>query len=252
MIDNHLHSTYSFDSISPPSAYVDAACQCGLKEIGFAEHLDLDPHLPEYNYLDYPAYRASIQSLQQDSPVPVRCGLEVSYQPHLTASIADYLSGIFCDFVIGSVHEVARQPMDHTFLQHTCPSLYFEAVQTMIASKLVDVVGHLEYFKQWGGAYTSSQFKRSICTVLQQIIENDMVLEVNTAGLRHPAQEVYPSFEVIFWYKELGGELISLGSDAHHVSHVGFSFLKTAKALKAQGFDTVCSFTNRRKTLVEL
>lgn len=251
MIDNHLHSTYSFDGKSPLHQYAGAAQLYGLKEIGFAEHVDLDPTLPEYNYLDYPAYHESIQELQ-NSPVPIRCGIEVSYQPHLEKSITDYLSHTSCDFVIGSVHEVNRITMDHTFLQHDTPYSYFEAVETMVASRIFDVVGHLEYFKRWGGAYTSSPFKDKICTILQQIIEKDMALEVNTSGLRHPAQDSYPSLEVITWYKNMGGELISLGSDAHRTPHMGFSFPETVTALKARGIDTVCSFTKRVATLVEL
>lgn len=251
MIDYHIHSTYSIDGKSPPHLYVGAAQKCVLKEIGFAEHVDLDPHVWGYRFLD-PGYYAACRTLGKSVSIPIRCGIEVSYQDHLENSIKEYVSGADCDFVIGSVHEVHTITMDKTFLQQHNPSHYFEAVEKMVKSSTCDIVGHLEYFKRWGGTYTSSAFKNEICAVLQVMIETDCVLEVNTSGLRHPCHDTYPSLDVIHWYRELGGELISLGSDAHDAETIAFRFSPVRKRLTSEGFDTVATFNRRKLELTEL
>jgi histidinol-phosphatase (PHP family) len=106
MIDYHIHSTHSLDGQSLPYQYSSAAHHYGLKEIGFAEHVDLDPNLWGYQFLDYSSYSKALRKVQEYAPVPIRCGLEVSYQHHLENSIKEYLSGKDCDFIIGSIHEV--------------------------------------------------------------------------------------------------------------------------------------------------
>ena len=225
---------------------------CGLTEIGFAEHVDLDSELEEYQFLDFPNYYKTIKELQKEAPISIRCGVEVSYQQGLEDSIQEYLAGKACDFVIGSVHEVHGTLMDHTFLKQFSPLDYFEAVKKLVESGLCDIVGHLEYFKRWGNSYSSSPFKDAICSVLQLMIEKNAVLEINTSGLRHPARDTYPSFEVIQWYRDLGGELISLGSDAHAVKDLAFQFSPVIQALLSEGFCTVATFNKRKMTCVDL
>jgi histidinol-phosphatase (PHP family) len=252
MIDYHVHSTCSFDGASPLHQYVGTAQMCGLTELGFAEHVDLDSELEEYQFLDYPGYYKTLKELQQKASIPIRCGVEVSYQQDLEDSIQDYLAGKACDFVIGSVHEVHGITMDHTFLEQFSPLDYFEAVKKLVKSGLCDIVGHLEYFKRWGNPYSSSPFKDAICSVLQLMIEKNVVLEINTSGLRHPARDTYPSFEVIQWYRDLRGELISLGSDAHAVEHLAFQFSPVIKTLLSEGFCTVATFDKRKMKCVDL
>ena len=252
MIDYHIHSTYSIDGLSPPHLYVSTAQRCGLGEIGFAEHVDLNPCTKEYRFLDYNRYTASVEQLRMDAPLQIRCGLEVSYELHLEPSIKRFIKDANCDFVIGSIHEVNSITLNDTFLDLYSPSDYFKEVERLITSSTCDIVGHLEYFKRWGGVYSSSAFKKEISAVLNLIVDHDLVLEVNTSGLRHPIRDTYPSLEVIQWYREVGGELISLGSDAHSVKDMAFEFIPIIKKLKAYGFDTVATFSKRSLRLVEL
>ncbi|MGC1122373.1 MAG: histidinol-phosphatase HisJ family protein [Candidatus Methanofastidiosia archaeon] len=247
MIDYHIHSLFSIDGSSHPKDYVCSAVDHGLEEIGFSEHVDLDPTLGGYNYLDYPLYVETLEQLRVEFPVTIKRGIEVSYQKHLEPSIRDYLSSTACDYVIGSVHEVNGVSMDDTFLEHTTPYPYFEAVEAMAASRMIDVVGHLEYFKRWGGDYSSSDYKSAILPVLQTIVEKTLVLEVNTSGLRHPVCDTYPSLSVLEWYRALGGALITLGSDAHEASQVAFQFEPLLLQLKKIGFDRVVTFESRTR-----
>ncbi|MBU7018283.1 MAG: histidinol-phosphatase HisJ family protein [Theionarchaea archaeon] len=252
MIDYHIHSTYSIDGLSPLHLYVGTAQRFCLGEIGFAEHVDLNPCLGGYKFLDYGSYAASVEKLRIDAPLQIRCGLEVSYESHLESSIKNFIEDAKCDFVIGSIHEINNITMDSTFLKQSNPLDYFREVERLITSSTFDIVGHLEYFKRWGGLYSPSEFRKGISGVLHLIIDHDIALEVNTSGLRHPIQDTYPSFEVIQWYRELGGELISLGSDAHSVKDMAFQFTPVIKKLKSHGFDTVATFNRRSLELVEL
>jgi histidinol-phosphatase (PHP family) len=252
MMDYHIHSTYSIDGKSPLHAYIAPAQEQNLKEIGFSEHVDVNPDIEGCEYLDFPAYYTAVASLNTHTLIPVKCGIEISYEPHIEDAVRDYVSDLPCDYVIGSVHEVEKKTMDHTFLEQSDPVLYFEAVTSLIHSKTCDIIGHLEYFKRWGGPYTSCDYKKPIETILQKIIENNLVLEVNTSGLRHPAQDTYPSLEVIKWYKTLGGTLISLGSDAHCAHHVGYKFPTVIMALRSIGFTELTAFDARHRTTVPI
>jgi histidinol-phosphatase (PHP family) len=252
MIDYHIHSSYSLDGQSLPHEYSTAARQYGLKEIGFAEHVDLDPDLYGYQGLDFSLYSKALKNLQEYAPIPVRCGLEVSYQHRLEDSIKEYLSEKDCDFIIGSVHEVHGVTMDHTFLQRHSPQEYFQAVEALITSGICDIVGHFEYFKRWGGSYSPPDFEDDISIILQQIIERNLVLEINTSGLRHHAKDTYPSLKVVKLYRSLGGELISLGSDAHNVKHIAFQFPKVVTWLKSEGFNVLATFERRNLDFIEL
>ena len=252
MIDYHIHSTHSVDGLSPLHAYVDTAQRYGLGEIGFSEHVDLNPSMEGYRYLDYARYCASVEQVREDAPLQIKCGIEVSYEFTLESSIKKYIEDSTCDYIIGSVHEVTSKTMDNTFLEQHNPRHYFKEVERLIMSSTCDIVGHLEYFKRWGGVYSSSEFKKEISAVLHLIIDHDIALDVNTSGLRHPVRDIYPSFKVIQWYRELGGELISMGSDAHSVEDMASQFSPVIKKLKSYGFDTMATFDKRSRELVEL
>lgn len=251
MIDYHLHSTYSIDGRSPLRSYVEKAETLQLEEIGFSEHVDVDTDEESWRDID-PRYFSEVKELRSHTPVLIKCGLEVSYQHYREDEIKDYLSGVECDFVIGSVHDLDGILMDSTFFEKFSPRQYFEEVETMVKSGLFDIVGHLEYFKRWGGVYSSASWEGEISRVLQHMIEKDVVLEVNTSGLRHPACDTYPSPQVIHLYKTLGGELLSLGSDAHDAQNVGFEFPRVRAQLISEGFDSAASFSERSLVLQQL
>lgn len=252
MIDYHLHSTYSIDGRSASSSYVERAEQLSLTGIGFAEHLDLDPHTGVPLHFDYPSYLATIEALRQTTAIPIQCGAEVGYQPHLEDDLHAVLSQFACDFVIGSVHELEGVLMDETFFQTFTPPQYFNAVEKSVESGWVDIVGHLEYFKKWGGPYSSAHYEKEITALLQKMIERHVVLEVNTSGLRHAAGDTYPSLYVLQLYRKLGGALISLGSDAHGTEYCGYEFARIVEKLTEMGFDTLATFNKRVLHLVEL
>jgi histidinol-phosphatase (PHP family) len=251
MIDYHLHSHFSIDSSTPLEAFFPEVVKCGLLEIGFSEHVDLDPHLEGYNALDFREYRRELTRIRNAFPVPVRCGMEVSYQSTREDSITQYLASRPCDYVIGAVHEVNGRTMDHTFYEVSSPGEYFAEVRKLVSSGLCDIVGHLEYFKQWGG-YHWSQYEGDLTEIFQVMIERELVLEINTAGFRHGCGEPYPSFEIQQLYKNLGGNLISLGSDAHHEYHLAFQFPWVIQRLKAMGFNELACFENRQITVQDI
>jgi histidinol-phosphatase (PHP family) len=249
MMDYHVHSLFSIDGRSPLDAYCSGAADHGLREIGFAEHVDLDPDIPGYDALDFMAYHRTLTEVREHCPLPVRCGIEVSYQHRLEASIKEYISKKPCDYVIGSVHEVKGRTMDHSFFTISSPGEYFSEIRQLVSSGLCDIVGHLEYFKQWG-PYNRALYTEELTEILQEIIENELVLEVNTAGLRHASLEPYPSYEILGLYRNLGGTLISLGSDAHTTSHLAFQFPAAITRLKKMGFEGIVRIEKRKSSLV--
>jgi histidinol-phosphatase (PHP family) len=251
MIDYHLHSHFSIDSSTPLEAFIPGVMKHGLQEIGFSEHVDLDPHLAGYNALDFREYRKGLTRIRDICPVPVRCGMEISYQSSLEDTITSYIASNPCDYIIGSVHEVKGRTMDHAFYEVSSPGDYFEEVKKLVNSGLCDIVGHMDYFKQWGG-YNWLRYKGELTEIFQIMIERELVLEINTAGFRHGCGEPYPSFQIQQLYRNLGGNLISLGSDAHIESHLAFQFPGVICGLKAMGFFELARFENRQISVQDM
>lgn len=251
MIDYHIHSHFSIDSSTPPQTFCAGAVDLRLQEMGFSEHVDLDPQLPGYNALDFPAYHRSITALQNQHSLPIRCGVEFSYQSSLEDDIRDYITSNPIDYTIGSVHEVKGRTMSPNFFDISSPGEYFEEVRNMVCSGLCDIVGHLEYFKQWG-SYDWTCFEKEIREILGLIIEYECALEINTAGFRHRCGTPYPSYEIQQVYKDMGGKRISLGSDAHHAAHLAFRFPQMIDELKIIGFKEVVHIKKRKISLKKL
>ncbi|MBU7031287.1 MAG: hypothetical protein HXS53_02035 [Theionarchaea archaeon] len=135
------------------------------------------------------------------------------------------------------------------FFKISSPGEYFSEIHYLASSGFCDIVGHLEYFKQWGH-YERTRYTRELTDLLQGIIDNGLILEVNTAGLRHAASEPYPSYEILALYQSLGGTLISLGSDAHTVDQLAFAFPVVISQLKALGFEGVVQMDKRKSSLI--
>ena len=248
MIDYHVHSHFSIDSSTPSHKFCAGAVDLQLQEIGFSEHVDLDPQLSGYDALDFPAYHCSLTALQNQYPLPIRCGVEFSYQSSLEDGIRDYITSKPVDYAIGSVHEVEGRTMGSDFFEISSPGEYFKEVKKMVCSGLCDIVGHLEYFKQWG-AYDWTCYEKEIREILELIIEYECALEINTAGFRHGCGRPYPSYEIQQVYRDMGGKRISLGSDAHHAAHLAFHFPQVIDELKTIGFKEVVHIKKRKISL---
>jgi histidinol-phosphatase (PHP family) len=269
-MDLHVHSTCSGDGLSSIMEYARQARSGGLAAIGFCEHADFDPRDRDYRYLDLARYDRELTQAREGLPeVLILQGVEITYQAALERHIGNWLAGHAWDYVLASVHlvdyddgwAIVSEPGTTRayFAAHTCREAYvpyFEELLRAAHSGLADVLAHLDLVKRYGtahyGTFEPRTFSEEIRAVLRAIVEAGMGLEINTSGLRQSPGEAYPGIDVLRWYRELGGEILTVGSDAHHVQELGASILDALEMAQAAGFQAVSYYQDRQVRWVDL
>lgn len=263
--DTHMHSQFSGDSKSPQEDMIAAAMEKDLSGICFTDHLDMDyPGEPELFLLDLPNYSASVHALQEQyaNRLPVRFGIELGLQPHLAAVHEDILAQYPFDFVIGSSHVVhGLDPYYPSYWENRSEEdgylEYFSSITENIrAFDGFDVYGHIDYVVRYGPSrnehYSYKQYADIIDEILKLLIEKGKGIEINTGGFKYGLGHPNPTEDIIARYRDLGGEIITVGADAHKPEHVAFDFEKVSGILKEAGFSYYTVFKNRKPEFVKL
>lgn len=260
--DVHLHSEHSGDCKASIESMVLAGIERGLTHMCFTEHLDLDyvyekpedEGMFDLNVDTYLYDLLTYKSKYKDQ-IKLIFGVELGLQPHLMRQIAIAAKSHEFDFVIGSTHICHRKdPYLPTFYEGRSEDEahreYFESVLENI-KKLsnFDVYGHLDYALRYGptanASYSYSKHADILDAILETLIDKDKGLEYNTAGFYKGLTGEDPYIDILKRYKELGGEIITIGSDAHEPAHVGYGLDKAAEVLKACGFKYYAVFEGR-------
>ena len=185
----------------------------------------------------------------------IRIGVEFGLQPHLAKKAKAFTAANPYDFVIGSMHVVGgKDPYYPEFFEGISDEeAYRMALQETIADIRAvadfDVLGHLDYVVRYGKhreqEYSYGRFADEIDEILRYLIEHGKGLEVNTAGLKYGLPFAHPHPDVLKRYKKLGGEIITVGADAHKPEHVGYDFNIVDNILEACGFKYYAEFIKR-------
>lgn len=187
----------------------------------------------------------------------IRMGVEIDFRSGVIAQTERYIKSHEFDFIIGAVHYLEGKPLWAKQIFEERPwrevwAGYFAEVLTMVQTGLFDITAHLDYPKRGHvpvcGRFDWTQCEGQIRPVLAEIVEQQSALEINTAGLRKQANEIFPSTGVLKLYRELGGKHVTFGSDAHSPPKVGCDFTEALKAAEAAGFTHVTTYTGRGKT----
>lgn len=251
LVDYHVHVvahgeyTYSTEWIKN---YLSQAQTMGVGQIGFCEH---DWYIDE---IDFSAVRRAHQ--QDFTSMRVRIGLEVDYKPGRENEIASLLAKKSFDYVIGSIHHIGDWMFDHPDHKHEFQEKnidvvydeYFKLVGQAIRSGLFDIIGHLDLVKIWGHRPLQRPVTSFLDPILKEMHAEGVVVEVNSAGLRKPVGEIYPSRDLL---EQLfnANIPITFGSDAHHPDDVGAGLREGMKLAREAGYRTVVGFNRRQKVL---
>lgn len=252
LVDYHIHAAahgeywYTYDWLSQ---FVEKALSQGINEVGFSEHDEywdrIEPEL--------------IRDLNREYPgINVRLGLEIDFIPGREAKIRRLIASHPFDYVLGSVHFIDGWGFDHPderfrFEEKDVNEVYrdyFALVTAAARCRLFDVMGHLDLVKVWGHRF-QGRMSTLIEPVLQCIKAENLVIEINSSGLRKPVAEIYPAFSIIERMNEIGIP-ITLGSDAHHPDQVGYELGEIANWLKKAGYRQIMKFAGRQKAPVNL
>ena len=260
--DTHMHCHFSGDCESTPQSMVQAAISKGLAGICFTDHMDYDypqnPQDPVVFEFDPCEYDRAMRSLQQDykGRLHILHGIELGLQPHLAAKHAQLLQEHPYDFVIASSHVVhGKDPYYADFYQgRTTDEAYLEYFTSILenirAFEDFDVYGHLDYIVRYGPQqnrdYSYEKFRDIIDEILKQLVSLCKGIELNTAGFKYGLGHPNPCEDILKRYRKLGGEILTIGADAHQPQHAGYAFDKLAGLLSACGFSYYTVFENRR------
>jgi histidinol-phosphatase (PHP family) len=270
LVDLHVHSTCSGDGVSSIAEHARHARSIGLAEVGFCEHIDFDPRDPGYGTLDLARYDREIAAARAAIPgVRLRQGVEITYQAAREDEIRAWLSGHRWDYVVASVHLIetagdwaiisAAEMIGAYWTgrsQRQAYEPYFEELLAAAGSGLGDVLGHFDLIKRYGvehyGPFEPAAFAQEIRAVLRAAVESGTGLEINTSGLRQSPGEPYPGLTVLRWYRELGGEILTVGSDAHRSGDLGAGLAEALALAREAGFRAIATFEERNIRWVDL
>jgi len=261
--DCHMHSSFSADSDTPMEVMIHRAVETGLQGITFTEHLDPDYPVTPDNLdfsLNIPAYKEKLAELSDmyKDKIQVRFGIELGLQMHLGEYFDSLLSQTPFDFVIGSSHLVhGYDPYYPEFFEgrkeFLCYMEYFESIlENISAYDGFDVYGHIDYVVRYGPnknrEYSYGRYK----DILKKLISMGKGIELNTGGYHYGLGEPNPCTAVIRRYRELGGEIITIGADAHTPDKIACAFDKAASVLEACGFRYYTIFKDRKPEFISL
>lgn len=261
MFDFHLHSRVSFDSSCAPADIVNAAEKAGLSEICFTDHYDFNDLFREKrDVFAIEDYRAAYDNIASKK-VTVRYGVECGLTPWNQKELSDLLASYEFDFVIGSIHFAGGQdPYSEDYWKGISAHEAFKKylLHTLECVKLhdgFDVLGHLNYVCKSVHNPTHKSFLYSdysdICDeIMKTLVQNGKGMEINTSGVDR-AGDFLPSAEFIKRFRELGGEIITVGSDSHDTSRVG-QHISGALEIAKDIFGYVCTFEKRKPVFNKL
>lgn len=265
--DYHMHTTHSTDAFGGMEEMILSAIEKGLTEIAITDHVDLDYPpvsyflLEEFNYNDYISEIQEL-SIKYEETIKIKRGVEVGLQTRVKSKIESWFNGKEFDFIIGSTHVVDFKDLyDGVYFEGKQKDAavieYFEDLYHSV--KLFDmynVYGHLDSVARYG-SYPEKELdynavREIVDEILKLLIKKGKGIEVNTSGLRYGLRWPHPSPEILKRYKELGGEIITVGSDAHRPGDVANNFDKVYEIIKAAGFKAVATFSGGKPIFVDI
>ena len=235
--DYHVHSCFSFDSEEKPETIIERAISLGMKKICFTDHQDFNWPVPgETPFIDFPNYSSTLEELKEKyaDRIQVLKGIELGLAPGNEKEIQDLLSKESFDFIIGSCHVVSgMDPYYPNFWENKNDRQAFEeyfkaTLEGLQSFSGIHTLGHLDYIVRYSpnkdSNYSVSDYTDLLDEILRFIIQNEICLEINTASFGKGFTYPHPHPDILERYRELGGELVTIGSDAHKAEQIGLGF----------------------------
>ncbi len=272
MYDSHTHTKNSPDGVQTIDDLCLTAIQMGIKGVAVTEHTHVSPVYLHYfpNFKPLPAIKQGIADVlyaqkKYGHHLDVTCGLEVDEYLDDPKGNDELLSLHDYDVLLGSIHYLKNMDWDLQYSKIVYDEsisdqklidylkAYFEAIGLMAERTDIDVLAHLTCPLR----YINGRHKRNlditclepmIKSILKVIIDRKIALEINTTGITREefGGALCPDEEIIKTYRDMGGKLITLGSDAHRTSSLAIGFKESMEILKKIGFEKYHFYKNRK------
>lgn len=258
--DYHVHTDFSDDSNYLMEDCLNHAVKLGVEEICFTEHTDFGvkghegqkPNCPTEKYLEEFNRCKKIF----DGKIKMKFGMEFGMQVSTVEEFQKLFNDYQFDFIILSCHQVDNQEFwTYEFQEtHTQEEYYQRYYQEILdVMKVYDdwsVLGHLDMVKRYDkwGEYPFEKVRDIIAEILKLTIDKGKGIEINTSCYRYKLPDLTPSHEILKLYKDLGGEILTIGSDSHAESHLAIKIMETQTELSRLGFKHIYTFDKMKPT----
>ena len=255
-IDYHIHTKFSGDSDASPVDYINQAIKMQLEEICFTDHRDFDYPIDSFD-LDIETYYQTIMALKKEyqDKIKIKWGIEIGLDLNYFQEINDLINQYPFDFVIGSIHVI-----DHTEFYYgdffkgltkrqARRRVFEETARCVKTLDCFNVLGHLDYIMRYGPydnkKVEHTKYQDIIDEIFKTLIDKDKGIEVNTSGYAVNGNCGFPNYNQVKRYFDLGGRIITIGTDSHTVDRIGQHVEDVKDNLKKIGFKEISTFTNR-------
>lgn len=267
ILDLHTHTDNSFDGNHSTMYMCERAELAGLRGIAFTDHVEIDIYRQhafdrraKQSYFEINKAKAAFYGR-----LAIFAGVELGEATYDIPTAEALLNTLRYDFVIGSIHNL-RGEEDFCFLDvENCTDEeireilleYFEEERQLAKWGKVDTIGHLTYPLRYivgehGRAVDLRDYSAEIEAVLREIIHSGIALEINTSGLFQQLGSTMPGEDIVSTYRHLGGELITIGSDAHYGEHLGRGIQEGMALAERCGFHKLTFFQDREPIQIRM
>lgn len=264
--DFHTHSHFSSDSTASMQSMVNKAIELGMDILCFTDHMDYDfPKecgLPfTFDPNEYFKELEEIIEKNRDKIIILK-GIELGLQPHVAELDNKLLDQYDFDFIIGSSHLAeGMDPYSPTFwanrtIEQSIQTYYEGIIKNVKMFDHFQVYGHLDYIVRYipdkSYVFTYRKYSDVIDEALKCILNAGRGIEVNTSGYKYGLGHAHPNVDILKRYIELGGELITIGSDGHKPEHLCYDFSSAEQMLLSLGFKYYATFEKQKPAFHKL
>lgn len=263
----HTHTDNSFDGNHSAMYMCECAVMAGLRALAITDHVEIDLFAQgEYDRWARQSYFETAKARAAFSGrLTVFSGVELGEAIYDIPTAEALLDTLHYDFVIGSIHNLPGEEdfyfldVDNTTDEEIREILneYFDEERKLAEWGKTDTIGHLTYPLRYicgehGRKVDLRDYSEQIENVLRAIIRSGIALEINTSGLFQKIQSTLPGEEIVSLYRRLGGELITIGSDAHYGEHLGRGIRDGMALAERCGFRKLTIFQNREPIQIDM
>lgn len=258
LVDYHMHSKYSFDGECELRDICDVAIERGLSEIAITDHMDIYSDKPYEYILDCKNLYKELREVKEEYKGRLKVLVGAEYgQPQANHNEAiKFIKDYPLDFIIGSIHNLwdDKDAYDYDYKvvdYHIVYDGYVDWLLTLAKEYEYDVLGHVSYpsryiYMQTGVRVDLSQYREQYVELFKKVIEDGRGIELNMSGIARGLKDTMPDMYLLRLYRELGGEVITVGSDAHVLEHVGIVTKQGYEMLKEAGFKYFTVYEDRK------
>lgn len=263
LVDFHMHTRYSPDSDASMLSMCEAAIQSGAGAIAITDHVEVDVFLKDgYDKTLAASYHESKEMQKRyEGKIRISCGVELGEPMHDIKTAQAILDAYSFDYVLGSLHNL-KNDRDFYHYDFTCadiPSLmdhYFAEELDMVRWGHFHSLAHLtypfRYFPEDRRPADYSRWQKTIDEILKTLADKGLALEINTSGLRQTISKTLPDYEIVRRFRELGGEKVTLGSDAHRPEDVAKNITDGIGVAQKAGFRYITAYFEGRPEMLPI